>query len=43
MKIGSKETQNIEEEHYNENSNGCEEQGHVLTAIFLTLRSARIQ
>jgi len=43
IKIGSKETQSIEEEQYDEDSNGRKEQGNVFTAIFLNLRSARIQ
>jgi hypothetical protein len=40
--VGSKETQNIEEQ-YHVDSNGCQEQGNAFTAIFHTLGSARIK
>jgi hypothetical protein len=43
IKIGFKETESIEKEQYDENRNGRKEQGNVFTAIFLTLRRARIQ
>jgi len=41
-RVGSKETQNIEEQ-YDEDSNGRKEQGNEFTAIFQTLGSARIE